>query len=1207
MDVAAISSRLPISSRPLGLLILSFAVMFAVFLNTPVKTPILETPRYNSKNLSKTQSKQTESVTFKDVTLLTALSKPHISRGEHLDGIHHSLGAGSCALDYNNDGWMDLLVLNGSGTDHFYGHRQWWQSNTTSVSLYENNLGQDFDDVTSASGLLTQANVMGCNTADLDNDGDVDLIITAMGLNQVWRNNNDGTFTDITQTSGFNGEFWSTSVSFSDVNADGLIDVFISNYINYASNTSVFESDSGYQTDNSKNFAPSLYPGQPNQLYVNKGNLQFTDKTNEYGLTNSQGRTLASKFVDLNGDTLPDLITVNDQASENKAYVNISGNKFEEQQLDLNLSISESTHDVGILVDDKNSPKQIIYSTNNESRLKVYARSNASNDKKFADIAESTGLHKIPIGMNHWGITVADFNLDGFSDIFIANGLLTPNSDTPLIPQGQPNTLLLNVGDESFTDSSQQLSRQTSPLQSSRCASSIDYNNDGLLDLLITQNNGMPQLLENTSVTGDWIGLSIISDDTPKSIELKTEKNVYRKFINDQSSFLCSGDNRTVFGLVDEQPLEIIINWNNGKTDTITDLEINRYNSVQSIGDSLILSQAPRFLAPKSNIQTASTSHKIMVIRWLIQLQKFEAAYDELKLLINTSDKNQAIKVLELSQSLPAIQHLVLVQQALTHKDRDVVLAGVSYAKTTEHESLLRWLLPLLKSKDSTIACTSTNLFESFFDEEEAMPIHKYLALDNLIFSSINGETPTKICAINALGHSENYRAISPLTSLLKHRVSNVRSHAALNLGLVKEISALDALNVIVLDADELSQVRAKALMSVKKISPANPIEPELIKLLQHTFSDSELENVVTTILFTLQNKDTSTLLDTEYLFNEIQQIITSNQAVITDNTWLANIELKAAIAPDTINQEDVRKLLLSPTGPDQFSTYKALVEVLPQNESNTLLITAIDNNVISDNNINSVRFKFIPAGLLNSQHPLTANRISVLAKLASRLEFSQQLVLLDEINSSSILSIEKKSTLTTKVLENITMVSEAECNQLYSKNSEFNQIFLDKHQGCLPQKIIAKAPTISIKEALASTNEIEFHSAISVIANRPERWAKDSLKSIIESDDINENSKIFLVNQLKKPLPKSVQKTLTNQVNKHPTTALTAAIITKLPNEYFESHKELLAVHLAEFIATKRDKLAINYGELFFESGNTAFINLFYPNEKNPEILFEQ
>ena len=890
---------------------LLFAILRIPASQNPLPQPIYSTSTFNSiGNHSKSLD-----FTLKDVTLEAGIKQPHTQRSEELSGIHESLGAGACAFDYNNDGWLDLLTLNGSGTTHFYGKPQWWQQDKNSLTLYQNNQDGTFQDITLSSQLLSSSWTMGCATADLDNDGDDDIFVSNYGENQLWRNNGDGSFTDITNHAGIGGNGWSTSVSVADINNDGLLDIYVNNYIDFQTNSLTFEKDSGFESALSENFNPTLYSGQANQLLINRGDLKFVDYAEQYGIDNAQGRSLSSQWFDIDNNGFPDLIVANDRGSANKVYLNENGTKFTDVSTESRLAFVDKASNINITDFNNDGSMEIFITTDNTMfpRLYTLMASPVEADKfHFKDVSDKYKLHNsTKISQSHWGSIASDFNLDGWVDLFIANGIHTPDQNARLIPRGQINTLLINNQGEYFTHEGKNIDVNTYPSLSSRCALPLDFNNDGAPDIYLTHNNGLGQLLENTSTNHQWLGVQVLSNGrTSYGAKAVLEITDHGTIINmeryaGQASFLCSGDQRIVFGLggsPTEKQLRLSVTWPDGKKVDFSSLEKNYYYIVhkeKSYIEKLTYTAYDR----QSRTVPNDPQLKLTVVKWLMKQNKIEMANSELRLLIQHADESVRRQALALSQQLPTTFRNAFTQIAMTEQSSSMRIAAIQIVKDSEDELFSRWLLKQLEHDDADVACVAAESFAHFFDEEEAMLLTKYTALNSLIRLVQQPDTKKQLCAVKALGRSEKYRALQPLITLLDSTENEIRLASIKALGLLKDKAAIRHLESVFLSTGELLENRTQALIAIKQISSEFDIPSLLVKGLESQQKVGD-ENSYSSVI--------------RYAFNEAENSFLIRKDILI---YIDRTDWKALTSKDIFtSQKVVKKNYFSPY-PCQYNT----------------------------------------------------------------------------------------------------------------------------------------------------------------------------------------------------------------------------------------------------------------------------------------------
>ena len=528
---------------------------------------------------------------FIDQTLMAGIHTAHHQGGKYLSGLDETLGAGACALDYDNDGWTDLFIIGGSGQNRYYGRPDWWQHDHGNV-LYRNQGDGTFGDVTAIAGLTDTGWGMGCASADLDNDGDAELFITNKGANRLYRNNGDGTFTDISDAAGIADTSWSTSVAFADYDRDGLLDIYVVNYIDYRKGQRTYEAQSGFKPSLPLSFDANLYDSVQNQLFHNEGELHFRDVTTDAGVGNRSGRGLSAIWTDIDADLYPDLFVSNDSGLPNTLYLNQRNGRFAGVEVDYRVNTTQRTAglasgdidndgDIELAAGTAGSIAPLLY-LRGTSPWPLQSTARAKNDG-FIDAARMLGFGNERYNSgNGWGIGFADMNNDGWLDLFLANGLATPDADSAAVAQGQPNQLRISDGRGRFWNATGKAGIALQDSQSSRGVLPLDYDNDGDMDLFVTNNNDLPQLLENVSQPGRWLGVRLTAtrgsrDAFGARLRLETTRGSQYRVIGGSQGMFTDDDKRVHFGLgTAAGSLVLDVEWPDGSVDSYSGLPVNQ-------------------------------------------------------------------------------------------------------------------------------------------------------------------------------------------------------------------------------------------------------------------------------------------------------------------------------------------------------------------------------------------------------------------------------------------------------------------------------------------------------------------------------------------------------------------------------------------------------------------------------------------------------
>jgi len=435
-------------------------------------------------------------------------------RSEHRY-LPETTGSGVAIFDYNHDGWMDVLLVN-SGTSSFYKPPE-----ALRFALYRNNHDGTFTDVAKDAGLNTDIYGMGATIGDYDGDGYSDIFISGVGKCVLYHNNGNGTFTDVTESSGITATQWSTSAVWFDYDGDGKLDLFVGEFADYSSNRicGVTESYGGLEksTIQGQTFycVPSVLKPMPSHLYHNVGNGKFIDVSQSTGISSRPGRTWGVVAADINRDGYPDLFVANDLAP-NFLWINQNGKTFEESGLIAGVGYSnEGTARSGMGVDagdfDGDGREDLIVSNIDLQTTSLYRNTSGEN---FDDINVKTGVGPATRMLSGWGLRFLDYDNDGWPDLILSNGHPDDQVDqrNAGIHYRQPLLLLHNVEGKKAVNMGNAAGPAFGMQYSARGLAVGDLNNDGYPDVVMTENGGPVHLLMNTAQSGNnWVGVSLKS------------------------------------------------------------------------------------------------------------------------------------------------------------------------------------------------------------------------------------------------------------------------------------------------------------------------------------------------------------------------------------------------------------------------------------------------------------------------------------------------------------------------------------------------------------------------------------------------------------------------------------------------------------------------------------------------------------------------
>ncbi len=532
-----------------------------------------------------------------NVTAAAGIDFQHNSGAYGGKFLPETLGSGCAFLDYDADGWQDILLINGMD---WPGHRR----QRSTLKLYKNNRNGTFTDVTKAAGLDIELYGMGVAAADYNNDGFPDIFISCVGQSRLFRNTGKGTFLDVTKTSGLLGKHgFSTSALWFDYDRDGLLDLFVCNYVRWSPEQDVFCSLDGTH----KSYCtPEAYRGDTCWLFHNRGNGTFEDVTATSGIFDSSSKSLGVAMFDYDHDGWPDLLVAND-TQPNKLYKNLRNGKFKEVGVEAGLAFSnEGKARAGMGIDTgdfENTGKPGVAITNFDNEMiGLYQpiAAGSANAATYDDIAIPAGLGAASRSTLGFGCAFFDANLDGWLDLAVANGHIdeTVRNIRGNIGYAQPPQLFLNSGAGKFHDVAAELGGGFDTPIVGRGLAYGDFDRDGDLDLLITTNNGPAYLYRNDQTAGnrgirfrligtksnrDAIGAAVrIFQNTHNGRNGETQSRLVRG----GSSYLSQSELPVTFGVGKADSIDrVTIDWPSGAHEEYKDLPTGKaYEIIENKG-----------------------------------------------------------------------------------------------------------------------------------------------------------------------------------------------------------------------------------------------------------------------------------------------------------------------------------------------------------------------------------------------------------------------------------------------------------------------------------------------------------------------------------------------------------------------------------------------------------------------------------------------
>jgi enediyne biosynthesis protein E4 len=464
-----------------------------------------------------------------------------------------TMTGGVAVFDYNNDGLLDIFFTNGAEIPSLE------KTNPSFYNkLFRNNGDGTFTDVTEKAGLAGVGYSMGVAAGDYDNDGFVDLYVTGFNCNQLFHNNGDGTFTDRTEKAGVSGVLkrskpWSVAAGWIDYDNDGLLDLFVVNYLDYSLSTA-----HSCKTGNIVDYcSPDEYRGTPNILYRNNGDGTFTDVSQQSHISQYLGKGMGVAFADYDGDGFTDIFVSNDSIPNFLLHNNGDGT-FTDVALRAGVAYNENGKAVAGMgtdfrdIDNDGMPDIFLTAMYGDS-FPLYRNLGKG---QFEDVAEATGIAAMTTRFTAWGTGLFDFDNDGNKDIFAAGSAILDNSmEVNHKPYPLPNFLYRNLGNMRFKDVSGEAGASFSVPAAHRGAGFGDLNNDGKIDIVVTVLNGEPQLLMNRSQNHNhWIILKLIGvadnrDGLGTRVKITTANGVQYNEATTAVGYNSSSDKRVYFGL----------------------------------------------------------------------------------------------------------------------------------------------------------------------------------------------------------------------------------------------------------------------------------------------------------------------------------------------------------------------------------------------------------------------------------------------------------------------------------------------------------------------------------------------------------------------------------------------------------------------------------------------------------------------------------
>ena len=525
-------------------------------------------------------TQQPTTVHFTDVTASAGIKFHHNAGKAGQKYLPETMGSGVAFFDADGDGWPDILLINS---------KDWTPHGRKSLpGLYHNNHDGTFTDITAGSGLDIEIYGMGVAIADYDNDGREDVYITAIDGDHLFHNEGHGKFRDVTAASGIHNASFGTSAAWFDYDRDGKVDLFVANYVQWTEKGDLHCSLDGavrsYCT-------PGSYKGAKSRLFHNLGGGKFEDVTDRAGLGDPSSKSLGVTILDYNGDGWPDIFVSND-TQPNKLYRNNRNGTFTEEGMVAGVAFGEDGVARGAMgadsadYDRSGKPHLLVGNFSNQM-LGLYHNEGTG---LFVDEAPSSSVGRASLLTLAFGVFFFDYDLDGYPDIFAANGHIDEeiNRVQPKVRYQQPPLLFRNLGQRRFENVTAAMGADFNRPIVARGAAYADYDHDGDLDVIISTNNGPAYLFRNDGGNkNNWLNVRLIGTKSNRSaigavVRIESASGKQWNMVRSGSSYCSQSDLALTFGLGhDGKVTELQIEWPSGAKQQMKDISVNQFLKIE--------------------------------------------------------------------------------------------------------------------------------------------------------------------------------------------------------------------------------------------------------------------------------------------------------------------------------------------------------------------------------------------------------------------------------------------------------------------------------------------------------------------------------------------------------------------------------------------------------------------------------------------------
>ncbi|PYV49960.1 MAG: CRTAC1 family protein [Acidobacteria bacterium] len=522
-----------------------------------------------------------QQITFRDITAQAGIHFTHNNGAFGKKYLPETMGPGCAFIDYDNDGWPDILLVNG---ENWPGHA----GPQSTTKLYHNNHDGTFADVTQKAGLAIPIFGLGVAVGDYDNDSYEDIFITALGQSHLFHNNRNGTFSDVTKSAGVWGanEF-STSAAWVDYDRDGKLDLVVANYVQWSIQGDLFCTLDGTH----KSYCtPESYKGASARLWHNLGSGKFEDATEKAHFFDNTSKTLGIAVLDYDGDGWPDVFLAND-TQPNKLYLNKRDRTFEEKAVPAGIAFSEDgIARAGMGVDagdyDHSGRPSLIISNFANQMVSLYHN---EGNGLFVDEAPSSEVGRATLVTLGFGCFFFDYDNDGWPDILVADGHIEDQIEKvqKRVSYNEPPHVFRNLGGGKFVEVTQALGGGFASPRVGRGAAYADINNDGALDVLMTTNGGRAYLFRNDGVNNRSVRIKLVGTKSNRDgigavIRVASGGDKQWKMVRSGSSYLSQSELVATFGLGQRSAADTIeIQWPSGQIDKLANVSVGQTVTVE--------------------------------------------------------------------------------------------------------------------------------------------------------------------------------------------------------------------------------------------------------------------------------------------------------------------------------------------------------------------------------------------------------------------------------------------------------------------------------------------------------------------------------------------------------------------------------------------------------------------------------------------------